>query len=152
MKKGVANCIVFGLGAFGYCLIEILWRGRTHWAMFMAGGICFLSLGRVARKLRNVCLFYKCVVGGLIITVVEFVFGCIFNLWMRLDVWDYSRIPFNIRGQVCLLYSVLWGFLCAAAIPFAEKLYGLLFKSGHRQKTEKAYLQNRRGAIKMAKS
>lgn len=95
----------------------------------MAGGLCFLCIGNVARKLRNACLLYKCILGSIIITAVEFVFGCIFNLWMRLNVWDYSRIPFNIRGQICLLYSVLWGILCSVCIPIAEKLYNMLLKA-----------------------
>lgn len=128
MKKGVTHCIVFGLGAFLYCLLEILWRGRTHWSMFVAGGLCFLSIGGIARRFKRACLLYKCILGSIIITTVEFVFGCIFNLWMRLNVWDYSRIPFNIGGQVCLLYSVLWGCLCSIVIPLAERLYSSLLK------------------------
>ena len=39
------KCIVmFLFGGFGYGLIEILWRGRTHWSMVLCGGLCFLVM------------------------------------------------------------------------------------------------------------
>ncbi len=51
------------------------------------------------------------------VTAVEYVSGCLFNLRLKLNVWDYSEMPFNLSGQVCLLYTVLWGFLSATAMP-----------------------------------
>ena len=55
---------------------------------------------------------------------------------LGLDVWDYSKVPFNFLGQVCVLYSVLWGFLSAAAIPFAGKV---LEKLGGERKESRLY-------------
>ena len=51
-----------------------------------------------------------------IITAIEFAAGCIVNLWLQMDVWDYSFLPLNLFGQVCLLYTFLWALLC---IPVA---------------------------------
>ena len=56
-------------------------------------------------------MWEKCAIGALVITVIEFISGCIVNLWLRMDVWDYSSIPGNVLGQICLLYSFLWGML-----------------------------------------
>ena len=50
------------------------------------------------------------------ITSIEFISGIIINLWLSLNVWDYSNIPFNLFGQVCLKYTVIWFFLSLAAI------------------------------------
>ena len=47
-------------------------------------------------------------IGGAIITVVEFVSGCIINLWLGWNVWDYSHIPLNILGQICLPFFFAW--------------------------------------------
>ena len=42
MKSGKEKIVLFSIGAMGYGLIEILWRGYTHWSMLTAGGICFM--------------------------------------------------------------------------------------------------------------
>lgn len=112
--------IMFWLGAFSYGLIEIIWRGRSHWSMMLAGGICFIVFALIGSYFRALPLLYKCILGSLAVTATELVFGGIFNLWLELRVWDYSNIPLNFKGQICLLYSVLWGYLSAVAIPFAS--------------------------------
>ena len=105
MKKRLKNDIaIFTIGGLSYALIEILWRGYTHWTMIITGGICFVVLFRV------------CAAGAAIITAIEFAAGCIVNLWLQMDVWDYSFLPLNLFGQVCLLYTFLWALLC---IPVA---------------------------------
>ena len=118
--------VLFGLGAFLYGLLEVVWRGYSHWSMMLAGGICFVAFSLIAEKLKGVPLLYKCVLGSLTVTVTEFIFGVLFNLILKQGVWDYSHIPLNILGQVCLLFSVLWGFLSAFAIPFSGYLVRFL--------------------------
>ena len=113
---------VFSLGGAGYCAIELLWRGHTHWSMAAAGGICFSAITSIEKYLPKAKYLYKCIIGSLSITAVEFCFGTIFNLVMGKNVWDYSNVKFNIMGQICLLYTVLWGFLTALALPVAKKL------------------------------
>ncbi len=115
----MCNFITFGLGAFLYALIEIVWRGHTHWSMMIAGGLSFLSFSVISEKLSRFRLPVKCVVGSLTVTVIEFIFGVIFNLILKKGVWDYSDKPFNLLGQICLLFSVLWGLLCIVAIPLS---------------------------------
>lgn len=111
--------IMFGLGAFAYGLLEVIWRGYSHWSMMIAGGLCFIVFSVISRRLRGVHLLYKCILGSLAVTSVELIFGSIFNLTLHMEVWDYSNIPLNLYGQICLLFSVLWGFLSIAAIPAA---------------------------------
>ncbi|MBQ9977902.1 MAG: hypothetical protein IJP21_04860 [Clostridia bacterium] len=114
--------ILFGIGAFSYGLIEILWRGHTHWSMLIAGGICLVLFSGIGKTMKKSPLLYRCMLGGIAVTAVEFVFGVIFNLILRKNIWDYSKIPFNLGGQVCLLYTVLWSFLSIVAIPLSVKL------------------------------
>lgn len=116
MKKKMYHfAFIFLLGAFGYGLIEIIWRGFTHPSMLLAGGISFLCLSIIEEHLGNLRLLYKCVLGGLSITLIEFIFGYIFNYKLKLNVWDYSSIPLNLNGQICLLYTCMWSIL---SIPF----------------------------------
>ncbi len=118
----MCNFITFGLGAFLYALIEVLWRGYTHWSMMIAGGLCFLSFSAISERLSHLRLPHKCVIGSLTVTAIEFIFGVVFNIILKKGVWDYSDKPFNLFGQICLLFSVLWGLLSIVAIPLSGRV------------------------------
>ncbi|MCI8553865.1 MAG: hypothetical protein HFJ80_02830 [Clostridiales bacterium] len=108
---------LFCLGGGIYNLIEVVWRGYTHWSMFLVGGACFHIMGKIQNSPRVKRLVSRCALCSVAVTGVEFVSGCLFNLGFRMNVWDYSRMPFNLMGQVCALYAVLWGLLSIAAKP-----------------------------------
>lgn len=122
MKELKSAIKIFGVGAVGYSLIEILWRGNTHWSMSLAGGISLCGLSRISKKMRCASLFKKALAGCGLITAVEYVFGLIFNCALKKNVWDYSHMPFNIGGQVCALYSFFWFVLSLGAIPLADRI------------------------------
>jgi len=117
---------LFAVGGLGYVLIELLWRGRSHPSMFLVGGICFEMIGGVDARCRRRPLLVRCALCALGITAVELVSGCILNRWLGLGVWDYSRMRYNILGQVCLLYSLFWLLLSAAAFPLYRRCRRLL--------------------------
>ncbi len=52
-----------------------------------------------------------------IITTLEFIVGYIVNIILKWNVWDYSNMPFNIMGQICLGFSTLW---FALGIPMTK--------------------------------
>ena len=120
MIKKYALC--FAIGAAGYASIEMIWRGWTHWSMMIAGGVCFIIFSVVEERLRERSLLLKAVLCALGVTVVEFVFGVIFNLILGMAVWDYSHIPFNILGQVCPVFSLLWVGIAIAFLPLANAI------------------------------
>lgn len=119
---------IFGIGAIGYSAIEILWRGNTHWSMAIAGGICFTAIAAIEKHCKGMRYLYKCIMGSAAITAVELCFGIVFNMLLHKNVWDYSGIKFNFLGQICLLYTVLWGFLTALALPLSSKVISALQK------------------------
>lgn len=119
VQKIKENTVIFTIGAGGYGLIEILWRGYTHWSMLCAGGIVFLGMSRIASALKKASAIIKGIVGGAFVTAVEYAFGIVFNVILKKNVWDYSRMPFNINGQICALYSVLWVLLSIICVPFS---------------------------------
>ncbi len=60
---------------------------------------------------KNMKIWKRGLVGAAVITSVEFVFGCVFNYWLKMGIWDYSKEWLNIMGQICPWYSLLWGIL-----------------------------------------
>ena len=112
VQKIKENTVIFTIGAGGYGLIEILWRGYTHWSMLCAGGIVFLGMSRIASALKKASAIIKGIVGGVFVTAVEYAFGIVFNVILKKNV-------FNINGQICALYSVLWVLLSIICVPFS---------------------------------
>ncbi len=111
MYKRKEKSTVFLIGSVGYGILEILWRGYTHWSMLLTGGVCFRFLYRLNCKTKIKNKFAKAALSAGIITTIEFVSGCIFNKLFKLKVWDYSMYRGNLLGQICPLYCALWFFL-----------------------------------------
>lgn len=127
-KKIREYTAVYTIGSLCYSAVEVLWRGFTHWTMAIAGGICFLLLYLLNLKLGRCSMFKKCFFGAAIITGVEFVVGCVVNLFLDWKVWDYSNMPFHLLGQVCLLFSGLWFLLCIPGLMLASLLRRRIFR------------------------
>ena len=109
--------LLFLMGGVGYFCLELVWRGWSPWTMVLVGGLCFIGVGRINEVLDwDTPLVLQALIGAAVITVVEFASGCVLNLWLGLHIWDYSDMPFNLLGQVCLLYAVLWYFLALPVI------------------------------------
>jgi len=122
LKNKKCNLTIFSIGAIGYAIIELLWRGRTHWSMMVAGGISFWGLSKISALLKNKSLFIKSLAGCGFITTIEYIFGVIFNKILHRKVWDYSHMPLNIGGQICALYSFFWLILSFLFIPLSDKI------------------------------
>ena len=109
--------VVFLAGGFIYGLIEVIYRGHTHPSMFVLGGICLLWIGGLGRFFsRRPPRWVQVIAGGAFITAEEFVCGLVYNVWLGMRVWDYSRLPFNILGQVCPMFFFSWVALSLPAI------------------------------------
>lgn len=122
------SSILFLIGGLAYFLLELIWRGYSHWSMFIVGGITFLLIGQINELFTyEMPLWKQCVMSTAIITSVEFVAGCILNLWLQWHIWDYSQLPFNVLGQICLPFMIVWFFLSAAGIILDDVLRWLLF-------------------------
>lgn len=113
---------LFLLGGGLYVLLEKLWRGYSHWSMFLLGGFCFHLMGTVDRRCRRKRLWQRCLLCSLLITAAEFLCGCVVNLCLKLQVWDYRRFRTNLLGQICLPYTLLWGVLSLIGMPLYRRL------------------------------
>ncbi len=113
--------LIFLTGSCAYPTLEMIWRGRTHASMALAGGLCLLLINKICcEKMRRCPLVLRCVAASCLITGVEFTVGFVCNRWIGLNVWDYSRVPLNLLGQICLPYSLLWCLLAVPAMALCE--------------------------------
>ena len=106
--------LLFYLGGCAYMVMELLWRGWSHGSMFLAGGICFLLIGHLGEVKPKLPLPLRALVGAGIITMVELGMGLLVN--RNYTVWDYRDRPWNLWGQICPLFTVLWIPIAFAAI------------------------------------
>ena len=103
--------LLFLAGGFGYYLLEVLFRGYSHWTMGLCGGICLVGIYFINRRFAKSSYTLRATLCTVLITAVEFAAGCILNLWLGLSIWDYSALPYNLLGQISLLFSSIWFFL-----------------------------------------
>jgi uncharacterized membrane protein len=108
---------LFLIGGFAYGGIEIIFRGYSHISMLAAGGICFILIGLINEvQSGEIALIKQMIISAVIITTVELITGLIVNIWLNLNVWDYSDYPYNLMGQICIYYTVIWFLLSPLAI------------------------------------
>ncbi len=121
----------FLIGGVIYGALETIFRGYTHPSMLLTGGVCFAGLYATDKHCRA-RLLYRVLIGAAIITAAELCAGLICNVWLGLDVWDYSRFPLNFMGQICPLFSALWALLTLPAYMLSAMMRSALGVHGAR--------------------
>ena len=122
------HLILGTIGGLIYVLLELIWRGYSHWTMFLLGGTCFVLLGLINEILDwDTPLTLQMLIGCAVITALEFITGCVVNLWLGWNVWDYSDLKFNILGQISLFSSIGWYFISLVGITLDDWLRYRLF-------------------------
>lgn len=121
---------VFAAGAVIYSLIEILWRGRTHWTMAVTGGFCLLLIHLCNERHRKLDLFVRCSLSSFYITSVEFAVGWLLNVRLHMMVWDYSDKMFNVMGQICPEYWAYWYLLSIPALMLSSLILAVRKAAG----------------------
>lgn len=115
---------LFGLGGLAYVGLELLWRGRSHFSMFLAGGASLLLIGKLNRTEPKLPLLLRAAAGSGIITAVELAVGLLFN--RDYAVWDYRDQWGNWLGQICPLFSLLWIGIALLVLLIYDPLEKLL--------------------------
>ena len=114
------NSLLFYTGGTVYLSLELLYRGRSHGSMFLAGGLCFLLIGHMNRVEPKLPLPLRALAGAAIVTAVELGVGMLVN--RQYQVWDYRDQPGNFMGQICPLFSALWIPLSLVAVMLFQKM------------------------------
>lgn len=127
IKSLIKYAVLFFFGGLVYYLIEILWRGYSHWTMIILGGLCFVAVGLINNILPwNMVIELQALIGAVLITSLEFIVGLIVNVNLGWDIWDYSNVPFNFLGQICLPFSLLW-YMLSIIVIFTDDYIRYIF-------------------------
>jgi len=127
MKKFSKYTFLWSFGGCLYYSFELIFRGFSHWTMFVLGGICLLFIYIQGAALgwtdALVVQILRCII---FVTSMEFITGIIVNKWMNLEIWNYERMPFQLFGQICLPFAIIFSGLCALGIILSGYI-GYLF-------------------------
>lgn len=146
LKEFIKLTLLFLMGGMIYFAIEVAYKGDSHFSMFITGGAAFLMIGGINCYFdRNMPLIFQMLSSAVIITLLEFISGVIVNIWLHLNVWDYSSIPFNFMGQICPRFFFIWFFISLIGIflddffrcrMFGEKMprYAFIKRKGKRER------------------
>lgn len=115
---------LFGLIAGGiYLLIELAWRGYTHWTMLPLAAVIFICAGVLDEVERPPSIWQQVILGTTIATALEFVAGLILNVWLGLGIWDYSNLHGNVLGQICPQFTLAWAVLVLISIRIENSMH-----------------------------
>lgn len=131
MKKNIIkNIVLFSVGFCLYITIECCFRGFSYPLMGCCGGLCVVILDKINDEISwDVDLFFQSLIGGMIVTIMELVIGMIAKYTHLLPVmWDYSDIPFNFNGIICLPFFIAWLLLSIVAIFVADSINYYVFE------------------------
>lgn len=128
--KTIFKYLILGnVGGVVYIFIELLYRGYSHWTMYIVSAISFILIGLINEYISwDMKLWKQMLIGACIVTIMEFISGYIINIKLGWNVWDYSNLPLNIMGQICLPFSIIWFFISFVAIITDDYLRYWLFK------------------------
>lgn len=120
----------FVYGFLGWCTEVIFAAFKQHRFVnrgFLNGPICpiygvgvTLVIACLEAFQSNLLLLY--ISSVILVTVLEGITGWAMDKLFHNKWWDYSKLPFNIGGYVCLLFSLIWGVACVFIVYFVHPL------------------------------
>ena len=98
---------LFGIAKYGTLESRQSFLYGPFCAIYGIGAIIMILFLQYFKKNYNTLFVGGCIVGS----ITEYLVSWIGEMILQLKWWDYSKMPFNINGRICLLYSIFWGFL-----------------------------------------
>lgn len=128
-KNSVVSMLLWTWGGAVYFLLEVVYKTVTNhperisWTMLVLAIILCIPVERAGYQLPWECpLWVQALICTTLVTIVEFLAGCVLNLWLGMDIWNYSELPLNLLGQICLPFFIVWWILCVIFIPVFDVL------------------------------
>lgn len=114
--------LILFIGSFAGVVVEMLWclarhgyiesrAGLVYGPFNMLYGLGAAVLSITLYRFRNRGYWLSFLGGFAVGTVVEYACSWLQEMILGSTSWDYSKLPLNLNGRVCLLYSLFWGVL-----------------------------------------
>lgn len=123
----IFSILLWCFGGTLYFLLEIIYKTltghpeRISWTMLILAIILCIPIERCGAELPWKCpLIIQAFICSVLVIFSELIAGLILNIYFNLNIWDYSDLPFNFYGQICLQFSIIWYFLCLIFIPIFD--------------------------------
>lgn len=78
--------------------------------MFICGGLSGIFGHLLYQNNPGMSIIKKSLLITVMILALEYISGYIVNIELGLRVWDYSNLPLNINGQICMRFALIWFF------------------------------------------
>lgn len=122
------------VGSFAGVIVELMWCLVKNGYIESRSGLVygpFNLLYGAGAVLLTICLYkfrnrgaWISFFGGILVgSVVEYICSWGQEMLFGSRSWDYSHMPFNINGRICLLYSIFWGFL---GVLWIKRIYPVM--------------------------
>ena len=114
--------LLLAVGSFAGVIVEMLWcyltrgylesrRGLVYGPFNLLYGAGAVLLTMTLYRFRNRGYVWSFLGGFVVGSLLEYLCSFFQELLLGSRSWDYSGMPFNINGRICLAYSVFWGVL-----------------------------------------
>ena len=105
MCKLRGHIVRWVFGGVLYGILEVVWRGYTHWTMMLLAALLCIPLDLANERIPwAMPLWLQAVLGGLTVTAAELAAGLVLNRWLGLAIWDYSWlariVPFDLFSSL----------------------------------------------------
>ena len=115
-KQLIKYLSLFFIMGMIYFTLEGVWRSNANIIMLLIGGICSVLIGLLNEypQYYKLKIYQQTLIGTFIVLIVEFVSGMFFNVFLEMNLWNYSDTWGNLYRQICIPYTILWMLI----VPF----------------------------------
>lgn len=123
MNNIYKKIVLFLVGYCAYIAIEVSYRGWSGIVSGVMGGVAFVLIDAINDEISwDVDLLIQGIMGSAIITFFELTVGELIKINGLLPMWNYSNMPLNFDGVVCLPFSLVWIIISVIAIFVADAI------------------------------
>lgn len=127
--KLIKFLVLFITGFCIYITIEVCFRGYSYPLMGVCGGLALILNDKINDKISwNVDILLQGAIGSIIITLFELVIGTVAKFGLIQIMWDYSNVPLNYNGVICVPFSLLWALLSIVGVFISDAINYYLFE------------------------
>lgn len=109
----IINIILFIIYGGIYVIFDYFhWKFKVKkelLSVFFCDGLAGVLIGLLNEFNPEMTISMQVLIGVLMTLCIEFIVGCILNLWLKLDIWNYNKVTrYHIMGQVAPIFTINW--------------------------------------------